>query len=140
MNGQSQHKLEISLQLTGGDRIEGGDIDNMARLLRDEIEACPGTDGVKLKPADHPPAGSKAVGEAVTIGAILLAVLPAAAPSLIDYVKEWTLRPGNIPIKIKAQVGNRNIEAEFDPRVTNKDDVVALVREIQALLEPKARE
>ena len=118
----------------------------MTRLLLEEIEACPGTNDVKLNPsdsspADNPPARAKSpIGEAVTVGALVLAVLPAAVPAVIDYVKEWTLRPGNTPIRVKIQVGEKIAEAEFDPRVIAKDDVVKLLSGVHALVEPKDKD
>ncbi|GEM_PF-3178255 len=48
------------------------------------------------------------------------------------------MRPGNLPIKIKAQAADRMIEVEFDPRVMSKDEAIAAARKIQALVEPKA--
>jgi hypothetical protein len=127
--------VQLTVQLVTGQEISAEDIDSMARLLRDEIEQYPGTDDVRLKPDDNKPAvGTKSGAEAFTLGALLLGVLPEAIPAVIGYLQEWTLRPGNRPIKIKVQVADRSVELEFDPRITSKDDAVTLAREIQAMV------
>ena len=80
----------------------------MTRLLRDEIEEHPGTENVCLQAANNlPTAGTKAGAEVLTIGALLLAVLPNALPAIIGFFQEWALRPGNQPVKIKAQIADR---------------------------------
>ncbi|MGH8559112.1 MAG: hypothetical protein ACRESZ_16980 [Methylococcales bacterium] len=131
--------LELTVQLCDGGEMSSDDLDDMTRLLKDEIEQYPGAEQVRLKPADNAPiAGAKTGAEVFALGALMVAVLPKAIPTLIGFLQEWTLRPGNRPVKIKSQIGDRCVEVEFDPRVTGKDEVASLVREIQALIQPRS--
>jgi hypothetical protein len=57
--------------------------------------------------------GSKGVGEAMTAGALALAVLPVALPALIDFLKGWAIRNRRFRMVVKR--GDDSIEIELDP-------------------------
>ena len=140
-NKPTESLLSLSIQLLNDDQTSPEDLDQMARLLRDEIEEHRGIDNVRLQSANNqPPAGTKAGAEVFTIGALLLAILPDTLPAIIGFFQEWTLRPGNQPVKIKAQIADRIIEVEFDPRVTSRDEIASLAREFQSLVEAQAED
>ncbi len=140
-NKPTESLLSLSIQLLNDDQTSPEDLDQMTRLLRDEIEEHRGIDNVRLQSANNqPPAGTKAGAEVFTIGALLLAILPDTLPAIIGFFQEWTLRPGNQPVKIKAQIADRIIEVEFDPRVTSRDEIASLAREFQSLVEAQAED
>ena len=138
MNEISEPKaIEFAIQIGADEEIDLESIDVMTRLLRSELEEFPDTEQVRLAPAAKQSQGGKKSGELIAIGAVLAGVLPQAVPALIDYLKEWMLRPGNRPLKIVARVGERSLEVEFDPRTVSDTNVRVLAAEIQALVDQK---
>ena len=83
-----------------------------------------------------PPKGGKG-GEYIALGAVLVAILPAAIPEIIGFLKEWALRPGNHLVKIKVQSRDDSMDIEFDPRSISKDEVMHLASHIKAQLLPR---
>jgi hypothetical protein len=67
---------------------------------------------IDLKRDQHAPDGSMSV-EAITAGAILIAVLPTMVPAVIEYLREWCLRNANHTITIKRRTGEQEIEVSF---------------------------
>ncbi len=55
--------------------------------------------------------GAKA-GEAVTVGALALSVLPAVLPKLLEFLQAWVLRTKSRSVKVKADLGGRIVEVE----------------------------
>ena len=72
------------------------------------------------------PEGAKAV-DAVTLGALAVAVLPGFLPKLVDYLQSWTLRGEGRKIKVKSQVGDRSIELEYSPEAMSQQELKTLV-------------
>jgi hypothetical protein len=127
--------VSLSIQVLNDNQISTDDLDEMTRLLRNEIEEHSATENVRLKPTvNEPVAGTKSAAQAFTLGAVVLAVLPDAVSALIGFVQEWTLRPGNQPVKIKVQVKDRSVEIEFDPRVNSKQEMIVFARELQVMV------
>nr|MCH9699356.1 hypothetical protein [Gammaproteobacteria bacterium] len=137
-NQTSTKSISLSIELRNDDQLSTEDLDQMTRLMQDEIEEHIDIQSIQLSPGGQPiPEGTKAAGEAVTIGMLLLQVLPATLPALMSFFQEWTLRPGNRPVKIKTQVQDRSIEVEFDPRVSSADEIAALTQKFQTMLTEK---
>lgn len=132
--------VSLSIELNNDDQISEEDLDQMTRLMRDEIEEQDDIQLIQMQSNEQPiPEGSKAAGEAVMIGMLALQVLPAAIPALIGYLKDWSLRPGNPPVRIKTQVNDKSIEVEFDPRVSSADDIASLTQKFQTMLTEKSK-
>jgi hypothetical protein len=72
------------------------------------------------------PEGVKAM-DAVTLGALAVAVLPGFLPKLVDYLQSWTLRGEGRKIKVKSQVGDRSIELEYSPEAMSQKELKTLV-------------
>ena len=72
------------------------------------------------------PEGEKAM-DAVTLGALAVAVLPGFLPKLVDYLQSWTLRGEGRKIKVKSQVGDRSIELEYSPEAMSQKELKTLV-------------
>ncbi len=51
--------------------------------------------------------------EAITVGAILVSVLPTMVPAVIEYLRDWCLRNANNTITIKKRSGKEEIEVTF---------------------------
>lgn len=120
--------LELQIQLRSNNEIDADDIDALTRSLSAELEEIQGAVDVKLAPSEEmAPQGSKTGVEVVTLGALLLAILPNAVPALIDFLKEWALRPGSPPVTLKVKQGKKSIELEYDPRTTSVDEIAKLL-------------
>jgi hypothetical protein len=69
-------------------------------------------------------------GEAIAIGALLVAVLPATVPALIGFLKDWLLR--NRGLKIKLQMDGKSLELEgYDPATMSRaelDDLISALK------------
>lgn len=88
----------------------GDDLDEMARLLIQELKEME-VESVDLVSAGIAPAGTKSV-EAITTGAIALAVLPTFLPKIVDFVQAWSLRGQGRTIKFKGKISGQDIEFE----------------------------
>jgi hypothetical protein len=58
------------------------------------------------------PPGAKVV-DPLTLGAIIVVVLPEVLPKVLEYIQAWTLRHEGQTIKIKAQHGDRSVDVEY---------------------------
>ena len=132
-NDSNSQALEVQIQLRSDDQIDADDIDALTRSLSEELEEVPEVSDVKLALSEEmAPQGSKTGVEVVTLGALLLAILPKAIPALIDFLKEWALRPGSPPVILKFN----GIELEYDPRTTSVADIARLIDAV-GRLKPK---
>lgn len=116
--------LEVNLTASG----EKADLDALARQLLAELRNL-NVDEVRLKAAADHQAGAKA-GEAVTIGALAIVVLPAVLPELVSFLKDWCLRKPDRSIKITRRTGDNEIHAEFNLDGVSKQDLDAVIRAI----------
>ena len=127
-DAHNSQALELQIQLRSDDRIDADDIDALTRSLSEELEEVPEVIDVKLAPSEEmAPQGSKMGVEVVTLGALLRAILPDTIPALIDFLKEWALRPGSPPVTLKFTQGDKSVELEYDPRTTSVAEIAKLV-------------
>ena len=127
-NDGNAQALEVQIQLRSDDQIDADDIDALTRSLSEELEEVPEVIDVKLALSEEiAPQGSKTGVEVVTIGALLLAILPKTIPALIDFLKEWALRPGSPPVTLKFTQGEKSVELEYDPRTTSVAEIARLI-------------
>lgn len=106
---REEHPTQIKLQV----RTEDGDPDEIERLthqllmeLRDED-----VETVELVHEDSLPPGAKSA-EAVTLGAIIMAILPNAAPRIINLLRSWVERGPGRRVNLKGEIRGMNIEFE----------------------------
>ena len=104
--------LSLSLQLGfAGEEVVGNEeLDRITRQLMVEIQTLD-VESIELLRDERIPEGAKSA-EAVTLGALLLAVLPNAISPLLGLVQAWLLRDQNRKVKIKAEVKGRQVELE----------------------------
>jgi hypothetical protein len=91
--------------------ITGDDLDEIARLLIQELKEMQEVESVNLASEDNAPAGTKSV-DAITTGAIALAVLPTFLPKIVDFLQAWSLRGQGRTIKFKGKISGHDIEFE----------------------------
>jgi hypothetical protein len=102
--------LEIAITISASDH-DTDDLDSLTRQLLSELKNID-LETVKLASHEILSDGAKNTTEAVTVGVILLAVLPTMLPKLIEFLQSWTLQGKSRIIKFKGKVANQQIEFE----------------------------
>jgi hypothetical protein len=101
-------KIEIHLASSEADP---GEIDKWARNLKAEIEE-EGLGSADLLRDGYLPQGAKSA-EAITLGSVVLAVLPALVPKLVEFLQAYVLRPKQDRcVKVKAGSFEIDLPAE----------------------------
>ena len=124
--------LEI---LEKGQSTDADELDRLTRQLRGELEEL-GVESVDLLKDKPAPQGTKSA-EAVTLGALAVAVLPNALHKLIEFLNGWLMRGENRKIKIKTQVGDRSVEVEYSPKTMSQTELKSLVDTLTGALTEK---
>jgi len=96
----------VQVEMPGADTAE---LDQLTRQLLYEI-AETHVESAQLARSDDLPEGAK--GESVTIGTILVTVLPAVLPKLLETIGAWTQRGSGRTVKYKGQTGDTSFEFE----------------------------
>jgi hypothetical protein len=125
--------MNLVLEVEAG--VDADETDLLCRELRSELIEL-GTGSVEFTPGGEPPAGTKA-GEAFTLGALTLAILPAFLPKLVEYLHSWTMRAENRKIRVKTQVGDRSIELEYTPAAISEEELMNLLSKLTDVLADK---
>ena len=102
--------VKMNLQIDVGEDADEEELDRLTRQLRDEMRELE-VEEVELVREKTTPEGAR--GDAVTLGALAVAVLPVAIPKLIDFLRDWLMRGENRTVKIIKKVGDRSLEMEF---------------------------
>ena len=132
----SPQVANLSLHLDLGAEGDAEELDQVTRHLLNELREL-NLESVAPISGGPTPAGAKA-GDAFTMGALALAVLPSFIPKLVEYLQAWTLRNPNRTLKIKTQHGDRAVEVEFDPKTISSDEVTDLVEKLNQTLSNQA--
>ena len=122
----------LTLRLDLGAEAEAEEIDQVTRHLLNELRDL-NLESVAPVSGGPTPAGAKA-GDAFTMDALAIAVLPMFIPKLVEFMQAWTLRNPNRTLKIKTQHNDRAIEVEFDPTTISPDEVTDLVEKLNQTL------
>jgi len=84
--------------------------------------------------AGEAPSGAKAAGEALTMAAIAIGVMPSVLPKFIEFLEHWALRSANRTIKVKLSQGSGSIELELPADGKSRDEVERLLDVAQSHL------
>ncbi|HZD56073.1 MAG TPA: hypothetical protein VE136_05085 [Anaerolineales bacterium] len=118
-----------------GEEIDPERLDRLTRQLRSELLDLE-VESVDFVQGDQLPEGVKGA-DAITLGALAVAVLPTFLPKLVEYLQSWTLRGEGRRVKIKSQVGDRSIELEYMPQAMSQQELKTLVETLTHALEEK---
>jgi hypothetical protein len=102
-----------------------------ASLLARRIEAVAG-----------PPARALRSPEALVAGGLVVAVLPAVLPKLLELLNGWVSTRKGRTVRVKVSRGSRSVEVEFAPGGDAEERILAFVDRLEARLGaggPKAR-
>lgn len=94
------------------------DTDKLSQLtgyLRSELEDMDIESVTDVHNQAVPP-GAKVV-DPLTAGSLIVVVLPAVLPKVMEFIQAWTLRGEGHTVKIKAQRGDRSVEVEYPMRM-----------------------
>lgn len=80
--------IELNIEVSASDASED-DIDRMTRHLLSELRDLD-VESAQLAKGGPAPVGSK--GDAITMGAIVLELLPAVLPSVLGLIQSWVAR------------------------------------------------
>ena len=126
--------LHLNLSIEGGPETTPEERDALARQLLDELRDTE-VESAALATAGAAPAGTKSP-EAITLGALAVAVLPTFLPKLVDFVQAWALRGQGRTVKFKGKVGGQ--EMEFEGTADELKAVLAALQPPPAAPAPKA--
>ena len=93
----SSEPIQLDIEVSASDATED-EIDRMARHLLHELRELD-VESAKLAKGGPAPVGSK--GDAITMGAIVLQVLPAVLPSVLGLLQAWMTRGQGRTVKFK---------------------------------------
>jgi hypothetical protein len=111
--------LHLSLYIEPGDEVDDDELDRITRRLMAEIQTLD-VESVELLRDELTPEGAKSA-EALTLGALLMAVLPGAIPPLVGLIQAWLLRDKNRKVKIKTEVEGRLVELEYSGTISQDE-------------------
>jgi hypothetical protein len=101
----------LVLQIDAGEDATQEDLNILTLGLLNELKDMSEVDEASLASGAPAPQGTK-VADPVTIGALMVAVLPTFLPALVNFVQAWSMRGENRKIKFKGKVGQQEIEFE----------------------------
>ena len=124
--------LPMTVQITAAG-ADDEELDRVTRQLRSELEEV----GVESKFAPGvAPAGAK-VFDPITLGLLVLKVLPTAIPAVASVLQSWIGRDAGRMVKLSVKVGDRSVDVEFSPKQISSADVDGLVASLTGSLEGK---
>lgn len=119
--------LRWTLVVHGPADMPPEEVDALARQLLAEVRATD-VESAELAAEGPAPAGTKS-GEALTLGAVAVAVLPSLLPKLVEFVQAWALRGQGRTIRFKGHLAGQEVAFEG-----TADEL----RQVLALLQPPA--
>ncbi len=102
--------LDLVLLVQARDNAGPEEVDALARQLLVELLETD-VQSAGLLTGGLAPAGTKSA-EAITLGALAVAVLPAFLPRLVDLVQSWAMRGQGRVVKFKGKVAGQDVEFE----------------------------
>ena len=125
MSLHENRPASLTLQLQLSENFEPDEWDHLTRQLRNEIQDL-NVESVELVKGNQIPAGAK-TGEAISMGALAIAILPAFIPQVVTFLQSWVMRAEGRRITVKSQIGDRSIELEYAPKSMSQEDLLKLV-------------
>lgn len=101
--------IELQIEISAQDAAEE-DIDRMTRQLLAELRNAD-VETVSLSKGGQAPSSTKSA-ETITIGSLVIVVLPALLPKVVEAIQTWALRGQGKTIKFKGKMGKQMIEFE----------------------------
>ena len=117
----------VSLLVSVGDGTANDEeIDRLTRRLRQQLSELD-VEQVQMASGGPVPAGAKAV-DPITVGTLVVTLLPAVVPKVMEFLHAWMLRDKERTVKIRAAAGDRSFDVEYSPGVTSEEDLKQLLQ------------
>jgi len=117
----------VSLLVSVGDGTANDEeLDRLTRRLRQQLSELD-VEQVQMASGGPVPAGAKAV-DPIAVGTLVVTLLPAVVPKVMDFLHAWMLRDKGRTIKIRAAAGDRSFDVEYSPGVTSEEDLKQLLQ------------
>jgi hypothetical protein len=126
--------VELVVSFPEGMSDDAEEIDAQTRRLRQRLAELD-VESVELAPGGPAPAGSKSA-EVVALGTLLVTLLPATLPKVLELLNSWIGRNAGRSIKIRASAGDRTVEVEYSPGAISERDLKDLVSSISGIAAP----
>lgn len=118
--------LQLNLTIFTPDSTDE-ELDYITRQLLSELKNFD-LESVKLAAGDEAPAGTKGV-DSVTMGTIVMAILPSMLPQVLEFLQSWTLQSRGRSIKFKGKIAEQQID--FEGSFDELQKLVALLEKEQ---------
>ena len=125
----------VELTLDADATLDPRALDGETRYLRREIERL-GAEQSGFVPMSSAPVGTRAV-DPIALGALAISVLPPVLPKLFEFLQAWLPNHENRKVRIKVQLGDRSVEAEF-PSSMSREGVKSLADDFSKAIAPSA--
>jgi hypothetical protein len=126
---------ELHIFLDMGDVLDQDQLQELTHQLKAEIEDQD-VETVGFLSGDEIPEGAKSA-EAITWGALAVAVLPNFLSSMVTFLQSWTMRGENRKVRIKSQTGDNSIELEYSPTTMSNEELKELISVLNSSMQTK---
>jgi len=117
----------VSLLVSVGDGTANDEeLDKLTRRLRQQLSELD-VEQVQMATGGPVPAGAKAL-DPVTVGTLVVTLLPAVVPKVMDFLHAWMLRDKGRTVKIRAAAGDASFDVEYAPGVTSEEELKRLLQ------------
>jgi hypothetical protein len=114
-------QVTIQIKLDDSDPEE---LDALTRQLMEELNQQ-NVESVDLAILGPAPEGTKSA-EAITLGAVAVAVLPALLPKIVEFCQAWALRGQGRTVKFKGKVGGQDLE--FEGKAEDLQNILSMLK------------
>jgi hypothetical protein len=121
---QTKETLNLTLEIKA-EESDAEELDRWARQLRREIEEAE-VGAAELLHDGSLPERAKSP-DVITLGSVVVAVLPALLPKLIDLIQAWVSRRPDRPVTIKSDA----FEVEIHGRGMSQQEISSLLRDLE---------
>ncbi len=111
----NENEVRVALQIENEQgEFDADELNQITLTLMRSLEDV----GVESATLMREPGSLKgAKGDPITIGMLLVAVLPTVLPKVIEFLQTWVVRNNGHTIKAKVQQGDRSAEIEFSENI-----------------------
>ncbi len=126
------NEVHLTLHIEGvGVEFDADELNQLTHSLMRSLEDV-GVESVTVVRDQGIPLGAK--GDPVTIGALLVAVLPTTLPKVMEFLQAWTVRNQDHTLRAKVQRGDRSAVIEY-PANMPPDELKKHVEVLKHLVE-----
>jgi hypothetical protein len=130
---ESAEPVSLVVEIAADGRVPD-DLDALTRGLLAELLDLPVE--ARIATAGKPPKSAKS-GDAVTVGALVVAALPGALASLLAFLQSWLRRGDGKSMKIKWTNGRRSFAMDLPSTKFTREQLNELLTTLAAIESPE---